>query len=57
MLKRVLFDLLNPNDVTTIEPNVVRPPLGTELRNALTPANQNCPTLVCNFFPDEEGYG
>lgn len=35
--------LLNPNEVLMIDPKVVRPPLGTELKNAFMPANQNYP--------------
>lgn len=42
MSRRITCRFVKPKLVVMMEPKVVRPPLGTELRKAFMPANQNC---------------
>lgn len=41
MSRRMTWRFVKPKFVLMMEPNVVRPPLGTEDKKALMPANQN----------------
>lgn len=42
--RRMTWRFVNPKVMLMMAPNVVSPPLGTEVKNALMPVNQNCKT-------------
>ncbi len=54
MSRRIICKLVKPKEVVMMDPKVVRPPLGTELRNALIPANQKQGSIrhsrACSHF-------